>query len=78
MVDISVSNCDGIAARAEAARARFTATGTNVSQWARDRGFQVKAVHAVLSGTRRCRWGQSHQIAVALGIKDEPVAEAAE
>ncbi|MBX9859008.1 MAG: hypothetical protein K2Y20_05370 [Sphingomonas sp.] len=49
-----------------------------MSQWARRKGLPVKLVHAVLSGTRPCRRGQSHRVAVELGLKDGIVPEAAE
>ncbi|WP_069206277.1 DNA-binding protein [Sphingomonas panacis] len=55
--------------RALVARARFEASGTNISQWARERGFSVSLVQSVLSGNRACRRGESHKIAVALGLK---------
>ncbi|OQW42102.1 MAG: hypothetical protein A4S12_06950 [Proteobacteria bacterium SG_bin5] len=71
-------NSGNIAQRAASVRARFHAHGVNASEWARRQGYPVKLVHQVLSGRRSCRRGQSHQIAVALGIKDGPIAEAAE
>lgn len=57
-------------ARIPAARARLQAEG--VSAWARRHNFREKSVHDVLSGTRPCTRGQSHQIAIALGLKDAP------
>lgn len=53
----------------EEARARFKAKGVNVAEWARERGFNVVLTRLVLAGKRKCLRGQSHQIAVALGIK---------
>lgn len=53
-----------------AARARLQAEG--ISAWARLHGFRAKSVHDVLSGTRPCIRGKSHEIAVALGLKDAP------
>lgn len=66
--------------RAAIVRSRLYANGVNVSEWARHHGFQPKHVHAVLSGARACRRGESHRIAVALGLKDapQPMLEAAE
>lgn len=58
-------------ARALAARAQFVASGTNVSDWARQRGFPIRLVHQILRGERRCIRGESHRAAVALGIKDD-------
>lgn len=60
-----------VRARAAAAREQFVASGTNVSEWARERGFSLKLVHSILRGDRSCRRGESHRIAVALGIKRE-------
>ena len=57
--------------RANAVREQFIASGTNVSEWARERGFGVRLVHQILGGERSCRRGESHRIAVALGIKAE-------
>ncbi len=50
-------------------RATFVATGINIAEWARARGFSAELTRMVLSGKRKCLRGQSHQIAVALGIK---------
>lgn len=58
-------------ARAQAARDRFEASGTNISEWARARGFSVSLVQSVLAGNRACRRGDSHAIAVALGMKPQ-------
>ncbi|MEI6419544.1 MAG: hypothetical protein WCO82_10775 [Sphingomonadales bacterium] len=49
-----------------AAKERLMAEG--VSEWARRHGFRPKSVHDVLSGTRPCIRGTSHQIAKALGL----------
>ncbi|MBV8972976.1 MAG: hypothetical protein JO290_11875 [Sphingomonadaceae bacterium] len=49
-------------------RARLQSEG--VSNWARRHGFKPKTVFGVLSGSRACTWGKSHDIAVALGLKD--------
>ena len=56
--------------RAVARRSELVASGVNISEWAREHGFTVSLVHNVLSGRRSCRRGDSHQIAVALGIKN--------
>ncbi|WP_184503883.1 hypothetical protein [Sphingomonas endophytica] len=60
--------------RALARRDELVARGVNISEWARERGFHVSAVHNVLGGHRSCRRGNSHRIAVALGIKEEPLS----
>lgn len=51
------------------ARALFEASGLSVAEWARRKGFSTGLVYQVLEGRRKCLRGQSHQIAVALGLK---------
>jgi gp16 family phage-associated protein len=50
-------------------REEFAARGISLSSWARERGFSAELVYQVLSGRKRCIRGQSHQIAVSLGLK---------
>lgn len=58
-------------ARCAAARSQFQASGTNISEWARAHGFEPRLVHMILGGNRRCLRGESHRIAVALGLKPQ-------
>ena len=51
------------------ARAALAVAGVSVADWARARGFDPVLTRMVLAGKRKCLRGQSHQIAVALGIK---------
>lgn len=51
------------------ARAIFEASGWSVAEWARLQGFSTGLVYQVLEGRRKCMRGQSHRIAVALGLK---------
>lgn len=53
----------------EQVRMTFIATGTTVADWARERGFSISLTRMVLAGKRKCLRGQSHEIAVALGLK---------
>lgn len=69
---------DGLRERALKTREQFQASGTNVSEWARERSFQPRLVHAILDGQRRCLRGESHRIAVALGIKPDAAAPGAD
>lgn len=71
MSGVGVTPPDALMSRALAVREQFAASGTNISEWARDRGFSVSLVQSVLSGKRRCRYGESHRIAVALGLKKD-------
>ena len=52
-----------------AAKHLFEMTGTSVAEWARVRGFSAGLVYQVLDGQRKCMRGQSHRIAIALGLK---------
>lgn len=47
----------------------FTAHGVTVVEWARAHGFSADSVYAVLLGRTRGTRGESHRIAVALGLK---------
>ena len=53
-------------------RSEFKARGTTVPQWARTHGYPVRAVRAVLYGHNKGYFGQSHKIAVSLGLKEQP------
>jgi gp16 family phage-associated protein len=44
-------------------------TGISIAEWARENRFSCGLVYQVLEGKRRCLRGQSHKIAVALGLK---------
>ena len=50
-------------------RTLFADTGISVAEWARVQGFSTGLVYQVLEGRRKCLRGQSHKIAVALGLK---------
>jgi gp16 family phage-associated protein len=47
----------------------FVDKGIAVSDWAISQGFTPALVYAVLHGRRKCLRGQSHRIAVALGLQ---------
>lgn len=55
---------------AEQIREELDLRGISISKWARARGFSAPLVYQVLSGERRAVRGQSHDIAVALGLKN--------
>lgn len=44
-------------------------SGISIAEWARKNRFSCGLVYQVLEGKRRCLRGQSHRIAVALGLK---------
>lgn len=51
-------------------KAEFIRTGTSIAGWARQHNVNRALVGAILNGERACRIGQSHKIAVLLGIKE--------
>lgn len=51
------------------ARDQFFEQGISITEWARDHKFDVHLVYSVLSGRSRATRGESHRIAVALGLK---------
>ena len=53
----------------EEARAELRRKGVSVTQWAVSNGFSPNLVFEVLANRRRPTRGQTHKIAVALGIK---------
>jgi gp16 family phage-associated protein len=53
-------------------KARFKAEGVSISEWARANGFSVVMVYRVLDGQVKGLRGESHRIAVALGLKKQP------
>ncbi len=54
----------------EEVRKDFLNTGVSIAEWARKNGFKYGQVIDVLRTDRQCRRGNSHRIAVLLGIKD--------
>lgn len=48
----------------------FIRTGKSIASWAREHGVSPPLVRMILSGKRPGYRGQSHRIAVLLGIKD--------
>lgn len=54
---------------AEEARAEFQRQGLSISSWAIANGFSTNLVFEVLAGRKKCLRGQSHNIAVKLGLK---------
>ncbi|WP_350339831.1 DNA-binding protein [Roseateles subflavus] len=47
----------------------FYLRGESIASWARDRDFPLTTVYQVLSGRCHALRGDSHRIAVALGLK---------
>lgn len=54
----------------EEVRLEFTQRGLSISEWARTNGFSTALVYQVIAGKRKAVRGQSHRIAIALGLKE--------
>lgn len=59
-------------ATAEEIRQLFVVQGWSVAAWAREHGFPAPLVYRVLRGETHCLRGRTHEIGLALGIKDPP------
>lgn len=53
----------------------FFRRGESVAEWSAKHGFTTNSVYQVLSGRCQASRGESHRIAVALGLKITPVCE---
>ncbi len=53
----------------EQVRAELQRKGVSVTQWAIANGYSPNNVFDVLGGRKKCIRGQSHDIAVKLGLK---------
>ena len=51
-------------------REYFSSNGMSVAQWARDNNFSPDLVYRILKNNRIPKRGESHKIAVKLGIKE--------
>jgi len=56
-------------------REEFRKRGLSISDWARINGFSTSLVYQVLSGRRKALRGESHKIAVLLGLKEGVISE---
>ena len=54
----------------EQVKKEFNQKGVTVKGWAARNGFKYQQVIDVLRKPGPCRYGQSHKIAVLLGLKD--------
>ena len=60
---------DAWAERIQRVRDQFAASGVSIAKWSKERGFSDYLVRQILTGKRQAVRGQSHKIAVALGLK---------
>jgi gp16 family phage-associated protein len=56
----------------ERVRDGFILRGESVAEWARHQGYSTTLVYQVLSGRCKAMRGDSHRVAVALGLKPQP------
>ena len=59
-------------------KAQFERLGLSIADWARANRFSPALVYQILAGRKRCSRGQSHQIAVALGLKQGQIGSLAD
>ncbi|MGE4294029.1 MAG: hypothetical protein AB7E32_17715 [Desulfovibrio sp.] len=53
----------------------FRSKGISISEWARTHGYDADLTRRILRGERAALRGQSHNIAVSLGIKDGEIVD---
>lgn len=58
----------------EQVKAEFHRKGMTIAAWARAHGFGRVSVHRVLNGQCKALFGNGHQIAVLLGMKDGDIS----
>lgn len=56
-------------------KAEFKRRGISIAGWAVAHGVSTSIVHEVLAGRKKGLRGQSHKVAVLLGLKDGEVTE---
>jgi gp16 family phage-associated protein len=56
-------------------RDEFTRRGISVSTWAKKHGFNRNLANAVVRGDCKCLYGETHKIAVMLGMKHGEIVE---
>lgn len=48
----------------------FKQSGVSIGSWAKSHGYSREAVYRLLQGRAKATYGESHRIAVALGMKE--------
>ncbi|HAF44684.1 MAG TPA: DNA-binding protein [Gallionellaceae bacterium] len=51
---------------------RFRQQGTTFTDWAKKNGYTRNEVYRVLNGQAKGNYGKAHEIAVKLGLKQDP------
>ncbi|MBE9402040.1 DNA-binding protein [Acinetobacter albensis] len=52
-------------------REEFSASGISIASWARDNHFSPDLVYRILKNNKIPQRGESHKIAIKLGIKEQ-------
>ena len=55
----------------EEVREDFNQRGESISEWSKREGFDKRNVYAVISGRNKGNRGESHKIAIRLGLKKD-------
>lgn len=58
----------------EQVKRRLRQQGKTISAWAKESGYPRQEVYRVLNGQSKAYYGQAHEIAVKLGIKESTPA----
>ena len=61
----------------KSAKSYFLQHGINRSEWARHFGINQQTISDFFRGKLKGTWGESHHVAVLLGVKENPDQEAA-
>lgn len=56
--------------RTDEVRREFESRGVSIAAWARAHGYSCQLVYQILKCQKPCLRGQSHEIAVRLGLKN--------
>lgn len=59
----------------EQVKKEFSQRGETVTGWALRHGYKPNNVRAVIYGRGKGGWGESHKIAVTLGIKEGEIVD---
>lgn len=63
---------NGFICSGEQVKAKLARKGKTLKQWANENNFDEDTVYKVVAGTRKGYHGIGHQIAVAIGMKQQP------
>lgn len=68
-------NKPDVAKTADQVRAEFNRLGVSMAAWARQHQVGRSLLYEVLAGRKKCKRGDSHKIAVLLGLKTGSIVE---